>query len=293
MSDDTRLTAAIHDDPDLFVEAINYTSATTGFAARLIEKDYFASLLLRHLCGRSHNLVFKGGTCLSKVYWNFSRLSEDLDFAVSVPLDATRRQRRAATSSMKQFAATMPGALRTFRVEEPLRGFNQSTQYLSVLSYLSQIAEEPEKIKLEVGFREPLLMDSKTQDARTLLLDPVRGDPIVSPFAVRTIAEEEAYAEKARAALSRREPAVRDFYDFDYAVRTGRLDPGTGNFVALVRQKLAVPGNDFIVMNEERQEQLQRQVETELKPVLRPADFQAFDFGRAFSSVAALARRLE
>lgn len=293
MSDDAGPTAAIHEDPDLFVEAINYTSATTGFAARLIEKDYFASLLLRHLYGRSHNLVFKGGTCLSKVYWDFSRLSEDLDFAVSMPLDATRGQRRAATSSMKQAAATIPSGLRIFRVEEPLRGFNVSTQYLSVLSYQSQIAEEPEKIKLEIGFREPFLMDPGAQDARTLLLDPVSGEGFVSSFTVRAIAEEEAYAEKARAALSRREPAVRDFYDFDYAVQTGRLDPGAGNFVALVQQKLAVPGNDRIALSEERREQLQRQVETELKPVLRPADFEAFDFGRAFSSVAALAGRLE
>ena len=59
----------IHEDPDLFAEAINFTSATTGFAARLIEKDYFASVLLRHLCRGSADLVFKGGTCLSKVYW--------------------------------------------------------------------------------------------------------------------------------------------------------------------------------------------------------------------------------
>jgi hypothetical protein len=168
-----------------------------------------------------------------------------------------------------------------------------STQYLSLLSYPSQIAEEREKIKLEIAFREPLLMDPKTQETRTLLLDPVSGEGIVSSFTVRAIAEEEAYAEKARAALSRREPAVRDFYDFDYAVQKGRLDPGGGSFVALVQQKLAVPGNDRIALSEERRQQLLRQVETELKPVLRPADFEAFDFDRAFSSVAALAERLE
>jgi predicted nucleotidyltransferase component of viral defense system len=121
----------------------------------------------------------------------------------------------------------------------------------------------------------------------------VSGEGIVSSFTVRAIAEEEAYAEKARAALSRREPAVRDFYDFDYAIRTGRVDPTAGEFVALVRQKLAVPGNDRIDLSEERREQLQRQVETELKPVLRPGDFEAFDFERAFSSVVALGGRLE
>lgn len=94
MSNENDASFNVHEDPDLFAEAINFTSATTGFAARLIEKDYFASVLLRHLCSGSADLVFKGGTCLSKVYWGFSRLSEDLNFSVAVPLDATRSQRR-------------------------------------------------------------------------------------------------------------------------------------------------------------------------------------------------------
>ena len=127
----------VHEDAALFAEAINFTSATTGFAARLIEKDYFASMLLRHLCSGSTDLVFKGGTCLSKVYWGLSRLSEDLDFSVAVPLDATRGQRREAASPMKQAMSAIPATLGAFRHVEALRGFNVSTQYVSVLSYES------------------------------------------------------------------------------------------------------------------------------------------------------------
>lgn len=170
----------IYEDPDLFAEAINFTSAITGFAARLIEKDYFASVLLRHLCSESADLVFKGGTCLSKVYWGFSRLSEDLDFSVAVPLEATRGQRRVAASPMKQAVGAIPTTLRTFRLEEALRGFNVSTQYVSALSYESQIVEEAEKIKVEIGFREPLLLGAVALEARTLLLDPVGGEAMVA-----------------------------------------------------------------------------------------------------------------
>ena len=282
----------IHEDADLFAEAINFTSATTGFAARLIEKDYFASVLLRHLCSGSADLVFKGGTCLSKVYWSFSRLSEDLDFSVAVPIDATRGQRRAAASSMKQAVGAIPTTLRAFRLEEALRGFNVSTQYVSVLSYESRIIEEAEKIKLEIGFREPLLLDAVALEARTLLLDPVDGEAMVPAFVVCAMAESEAYAEKVRAALTRREPAVRDFYDFDYAVQTGHLQPEAADFVALVRQKLAMPGNEGIDVSDTRREQLVRQLEAELRPVLRPADFEAFDFDRAFARVVAFAGRV-
>ena len=282
----------VHEDADLFAEAINFTSATTGFAARLIEKDYFASMLLRHLCSGSTDLVFKGGTCLSKVYWDLSRLSEDLDFSVAMPLDATRGQRREAASPMKQVMSAIPATLGAFRLVEALRGFNVSTQYVSVLSYESQIVEEVEKIKVEIGFREPLLLDAVALEARTLLLDPISAEAMVPAFAVWAIAELEAYAEKARAALTRREPAVRDFYDFDYAVQTGYLQPEAADFVALVRQKLAMPGNEGIDVSDTRREQLVRQLEAELRPVLRPADFEAFDFDRAFARVVEFAGRV-
>ncbi|MCB2206646.1 hypothetical protein KQI65_18035 [bacterium] len=38
-----------HEDTALFREAIRYTAASTGFGARLIEKDYYCSVLLHAL----------------------------------------------------------------------------------------------------------------------------------------------------------------------------------------------------------------------------------------------------
>ena len=178
------------------------------------------------------------------------------------------------------------------RFDEPLRGFNASSQYAAVLSYASHIVEESDQVKLDIGFREPLLLDTTTLEARTMLLDPVGGGAMVPTFAVRVMAELEAYAEKARAALTRREPAVRDFYDFDYAVQKGHLQPETADFISLVRQKLTIPGNDGIDVSDTRREQLMIQLETQLRPVLRPADFAAFDFDRAFARVVAFANRV-
>jgi predicted nucleotidyltransferase component of viral defense system len=78
-----------HEDPVLFLDAVNLTVAETAFTARLIEKDYFCSVLLEHLAAVSGgHLVFKGGTCLAKVHTAFYRLSEDLDFVIPTPVDA-------------------------------------------------------------------------------------------------------------------------------------------------------------------------------------------------------------
>ena len=82
-----------HDDPVLFREALAYTVAETGFTARLIEKDYFCTVLLAYLAPLSSDLAFKGGTCLAKVHADFYRMSEDLDFVIPSPCDASRRER--------------------------------------------------------------------------------------------------------------------------------------------------------------------------------------------------------
>ena len=57
-----------HDaDPDIFREALAYSEADKGFTSTLIEKDYYCSLVLQYFFSNETSLVFKGGTCLSKV----------------------------------------------------------------------------------------------------------------------------------------------------------------------------------------------------------------------------------
>ena len=46
-------------------EAVAFTAAETGFLPRLVEKDYFASVLLAGLASRVDELAFRGGTCLA------------------------------------------------------------------------------------------------------------------------------------------------------------------------------------------------------------------------------------
>jgi len=89
-----------HEDPDLFREAVNFTAAETKFAPRLIEKDYFCTLLLDYLTSADGAIVFKGGTCLAKVHAGFYRLSEDVDFAIPTAIDASQSKRRARSDGI-------------------------------------------------------------------------------------------------------------------------------------------------------------------------------------------------
>ncbi len=96
-------------------------------------------------------------------------------------------------------------------------------------------------------------------------------------------------AEKFRAALTRREVAIRDFYDIHYAVTNLGLATRDVELVELVRQKLAVPGNEPVNISADRLEALRAQMGTELKPVLRQRNFDAFNLAVAFGIVQEMA----
>ncbi len=278
----------MHLDPPAFVEAVRYTAAGTGFDARLVEKDYFCTLVLEQLAGVDA-LVFKGGTCLAKVHTGFYRLSEDLDFAVSTPLDATRGQRRSRVAPIKAVFDDLSRRQPALRVVEALAGANVSTQYLATVAYSSAITRRDETIKIEVALREPLLVEPVLGSAASILLDPLGGGPLVEAVPVQSMALIEAFAEKLRAALSRRDPAIRDFFDVDWAVQRGLLRPRDRTLISLVRSKLAIPGNSAVDVSAGRRAALRRQVDLGLRFVLRPADYRAFDLDRAFSVVSEMA----
>lgn len=282
-----------HEDPAYFREAVDFTAAATGFPSRMIEKDYFCTVLLQHMAAIDAELVFKGATCLAKVHADFYRLSEDIDFVIPTPVNATRTQRSRRARTLKGAVERIDRELAGFRVTTPMKGANNSTQYIAVLGYRSLLGPKEETIKLEVGLREPLLTPSLQAEVRTLLLDPVNELPLVPLPLVECLSWEEAMAEKFRAALSRRDVAVRDFYDIDHVVhRLGFPVLGPG-FVGLVRSKLAVPGNESMDVSAGRLDNLRLQVDPELRPVLRAQDFAEFNLERAYAKVVEVAAALE
>jgi predicted nucleotidyltransferase component of viral defense system len=281
-----------HEDADFFRSALEFTAHVTTFPPGLLEKDYFCSLLLEHFATVADQLVFRGGTCLAKVYTEFYRLSEDLDFVIPMPVDAPRSQRSKSAVSFRKSIAELPERLHFFNVVQPVRGANNSTQYIAVVGYMSMVSERVETIKIEVGLREPLLFAPSAGSAQTILIHPDSNLALIPPLTVRCISRTEAFAEKFRAALSRREVTVRDFFDIDYAVRKLGLRPQSKELIGLVRQKLAVQGNEPVDVSERRLAELRPQVESQLLPVLRKQDFTEFNVDRAFRIVAAMAARV-
>jgi len=272
-------------DPDIFRESVSYSEGLTGFTASLIEKDYYCSLILHHLFDRETTLVFKGGTCFAKVYADFYRLSEDLDLVIPVSVDTTRNQRHSRMDPMKkifdELAAVVPG----ISISRAFRGHNKSRKYSGYLEYPSAVMDRQERIKIEIGIREPLFLPSLTAETRTIVVNPFSGRPLLPIFTVHAMDMKEAYAEKVRAALTRTVPAIRDLFDLFYAVHKMKLDFDAPDFLIMVKEKLDVPGNTPVDISLEYKRELARQLEGQLRPVLRPADFDGFNMDEAFELI--------
>lgn len=279
-------------DPDIFREALSYSEAITGFTSSLIEKDYYCSLILQYFFDGDTPLVFKGGTCLSKVYADFYRLSEDLDLVIPVAVDIPRNQRRSEMDSIKGMLSQLPAVIPGVAVSKEFRGHNESRQYIGCLEYPSAVMDKQESIKIEIGIREPILRSSAIVETRTIAVNPFRARPLLPAFTVHAMDMMEAYAEKVRAALTRKEPAIRDLFDLFHAVHTMKLDLNDHDFLVMVKRKLDVPGNTPIEISLKHQQKLRLQLEGQLRPVLRPADFDRFNVDGAFELIARVADRL-
>lgn len=70
------------DDKELLRDIIVTVSERTGIDESIVEKDYYVTMILKELVQRNPNVVFKGGTSLSKAYHVIDRFSEDIDITL-------------------------------------------------------------------------------------------------------------------------------------------------------------------------------------------------------------------
>ena len=83
----------LHEDKQVFKETIEQVANYTGKAAIVIEKDYYVTMILRFLSEKMSNIVFKGGTSLSKGYKIINRFSEDIDITFDEHIGDARRKK--------------------------------------------------------------------------------------------------------------------------------------------------------------------------------------------------------
>lgn len=86
----------LHEDKEAFEELISGASNIFHIPPYIIEKDYYVTLALRELSNHIPDMVFKGGTSLSKCYQLIDRFSEDiyLSYTATSGIPGESRKRR-------------------------------------------------------------------------------------------------------------------------------------------------------------------------------------------------------
>lgn len=261
--------------PEQFLRILEISN-TRKFDQFKFEKDFILTLILIKFGEKYQDLVFKWGTCLNKVYFPYFRLSEDLDFVLDV--DIGRNARKAL---LKQYEEDFVADLRMLGLilRDDRTKYDEYKLAMFTFEYRSTIDDTIQTIKIDISLKWRLTLTPKSGKIQSIFIDNIYEESIFSQdHTIACIDLTESLAEKMRAALTRREPAIRDFFDIWYAREAWGFDFTDSVFLEILREKLVEV--DYLYTLEENREFLERQIKTDLKPVLTD-DFW-FDFDEIY-----------
>jgi predicted nucleotidyltransferase component of viral defense system len=243
----------------------------------IVEKDYYLSRLIWAIVEEGgENFFLKGGTCLSKCYLDFHRMSEDIDF--TIPWDQSFENITSNKIQLEKFARilTKINSSTEFQLLIRKTKFSELQDYGSwTFEYPSIfIASQYGSIRIETSLHPVKLPHKKT--FAHLLLKGEQFKDYENAFCY-SLDYEEIRAEKVRTAFTRR--AIRDYYDLDVLYKN-KEDMSSSKFINLVDQKLAeydeAPGNRPLKeqsrsfgLSKKEVEELKDSIIPRLEPMLR------------------------
>ena len=244
-----------------------------------LEKDFLLTLILIKFWEKYKDLVFKGWTCLNKVYFPYFRLSEDLDFVLDMDLGRSARK-----TLLKEYEENFVNDLAVLglTLRDERTKYDEYRLAMFTFEYQSTINNSLQTIKIDISLKGRLSLWAKPGKIQSIFIDSVYEEPIFSQdHTISCIDLTESIAEKMRAALTRREPAIRDFFDIWYVRSFSDFDFERDEFRSLLRQKLAEVQYEYTL--ETNYDLLRRQIETDLRPVL--TDNYGFDFDTIYTFI--------
>lgn len=233
---------------DLILDVRN--EGLTSLPPGIFEKDLLITEVLRTVVAVDSDgiqLVFCGGTCLSKAHGLIERMSEDIDFKLVLPDGLSRSARsRLLSQFKKRLAAVLEAA--GFAVPAEQIVARDENSYVSLnLHYESRFAPvaslRPE-IKVELNARPPILPTAALPIAS--MLDALIQAPKTG-LQVECIGVEETLAEKVLSFLRRTAEARagRNRADYDDRLVRHLYDV---RVIARGREGLALPHEHFAAM---------------------------------------------
>ncbi|MCL2145521.1 MAG: nucleotidyl transferase AbiEii/AbiGii toxin family protein [Endomicrobia bacterium] len=278
----------LHNDKEEFIKLINSTAMHTGFLPIKLEKDYYLTLVLSKIQNLSPNLVFKGGTCLNKIYFDYHRLSEDLDFSLEFR-QPTKPERKAGISPRKVVLKKIENDMSAFAEQFQLKFIeltkrDGSRQHNYQLGFISAATQKEETIKFEIRARENSIISNPIiKEASHKFIHQFTQKPLIPFPKVKVYPLKELLADKLAACINRYAP--RDFYDIIAAI-DNKFNFADADFINLFKAKLQDDGNDTDIkkyvnnlgLPQEVINSVKEKISSELYPVLSLSEQKNFNF---------------
>lgn len=209
------------------------------------------------------NLIFKGGTCLKKCYFEDYRFSEDLDFTANNPKYLLDRKLLGQIVSLVTERTEMPlhiEELKPLMFKDELTGFAAKVKFWGADHPKNQAPAPPQRwqtsIKIEITLYEEMIFAPEHKQVHHAYSDRLSDSADSIPcYALR-----EVLAEKLRALIQRSYTAPRDFYDIWY-LSQNVADLNWPEIVDAFLQKMKFKSLEFTcisqMINEENDKRLQ------------------------------------
>jgi hypothetical protein len=149
----------LHEDIKLFRQAIQFTSDQMQIQPIYVEKDYWVTLALYTLFSNDigKEIVFKGGTSLSKCFKLIDRLSEDIDLIILRKEGETDSKLKAKLKAISNVVGQILPEIEIEGLTHKM-GMNRKTAHSFVKEFDGDYGQIRDKIVVEstwLGYFEP------------------------------------------------------------------------------------------------------------------------------------------
>ena len=196
-------------------------SEQLGVSKSVIDKDWMFGHFIAAIFNEpelKETLIFKGGTCLKKCWFEEYRFSEDLDFtSKSQELELTQQHLKFITKYVEDNTEvkTHIVSLKPLKFKDRLTGYEAIIKFWGADHPRNIMPPTPDrwqtKIKIEIILYEEMIFDVSQQKVTHSYSDTLKLETTIPCYKI-----EEVLAEKLRALIQRSYTAPRDYYDIWY-----------------------------------------------------------------------------
>lgn len=184
-----------HEDFSFFIQEV---SKQVGLETFIVEKDYWVSFILKNLMKSefADEIVFKGGTCLSKAYNLIERFSEDVDLLMlETENTQSKTQKEKRLIAIREFVNSLDNLSYTTGNRSQLYAAFKY-EFPSLTPAIGVVTKE---ILIEPGYRGGVMPKVEKRFITSFVENALHGkldNYDIEPFKINVLALERIFMEK-------------------------------------------------------------------------------------------------